>query len=142
MWQFSDSFLINKWTSHKASLLFISLPYDKLPWDVSSYNIELWAFCFLFSCKSVHNWLTKAARNVRRGQFIKKMCFWNMQKCIYWQELTFCFQNEYAQLYMNDNHDQSNELVEYNASINTHIQLLRNKMHQLYREHEFKVPRG
>ena len=43
---------------------------------------------------------------------------------------------------MNDNHDQSNELVEYNASINTHIQLLRNKMHQLYREHEFNIPPG
>ena len=43
---------------------------------------------------------------------------------------------------MNDNHDQSNEFVEYNASINTHIQLLRNNLHRLYREHEFKISLG
>ena len=47
------------------------------------------------------------------------------------KKLTFCFQHEYAQLSMNDNHGQSNELIGNNASINTHFQLLRNNLHRL-----------
>ena len=60
-------------------------------WDTCSVGSSIMSILLFISCKSVHNWLRKAARNVIRGRFSKKICFRNMQKCIHWQETYLLF---------------------------------------------------